>query len=95
MSEPVWAFEKEPPFEPMTETGVNLCAYFDLMPDEKLRTYDPRFTDAELMAWDGNFTSEGELFLPCCESEEVHPEMYRRYIEQCIRYRSRVRALVR
>ena len=30
-------------------------------------------------------------FLPCCESEEVEVEMYRRYIAACIRYRDRVR----
>ena len=91
MQEPVWNFEGEPPFEEMSETGINLCAYFDAMSDAKLRTYDPKFSDDELMVWDGNFTSEGTLLLPCCESEDVEPDMYRRYIEQCIRYRDSVR----
>ena len=37
MTEPNWNFEGEPPFEPRTEAGINLCAYFDAMPDAKLR----------------------------------------------------------
>jgi hypothetical protein len=91
MTEPKWNFEGEPPFEPRTEAGINLCAYFDAMPDAKLKTYDPAMSDDELMAWDGNFKTDGDLFLPCCESEEVEPEMYRRYIAEVIRYRERVR----
>jgi hypothetical protein len=89
--EPTWNFEGEPRFEEMSETGTNLCAYFDAMSDAKLRTYDPSFSDEALMAWDDNFTSDGDLLLPCCESESVDAAMYRRYIEQCIRYRDRVR----
>jgi hypothetical protein len=91
-NEPAWDFESEPPFEPMSETGTNLCAYLDVMPDARLATYDPGFSDDELMSWDGNFTSEGTLLLPCCESEEVDPAMYRRYAAQCIGYRQRVRS---
>lgn len=90
-SEPTWNFEGEPRFEPMSETGINLCAYFDAMPDAKLNSYDATFSDEALMEWDGNFTSEGNLLLPCCESDDVEPGMYRRYIEECIRYRDRVR----
>ena len=89
--EPPWNFEGEPPFEEMSETGLNLCAYFDAMSDAKLKTYDPAFTDEELMEWDGNFTSDGDLLLPCCETEDVDPAMYRRYLAQCIAYRNRVR----
>lgn len=92
MGEPNWNFEGEPPFEDMSETGVNLCAYFDAMPDEKMRTYRPDMSDEELMRWDGNFTTDGDLLLPCCESEDVDPAMYRRFIEACMRYRDRARA---
>lgn len=92
MAEPAWAFELEPPFEEMSEAGINLCAYFDAMPDSKLGTWNPEFSDAELMDWDGEFTSDGTLLLPCCESEEVEPAMYRRFIAACITYRDRVRA---
>lgn len=92
MTEPSWNFEGEPPFEPRTEAGINLCAYFDAMPDAKLKTFDPAMSDDALMRWDGNFKSDGDMLLPCVESEEVDVEMYRRYIAQCIAYRDRVRA---
>ena len=92
MTEPKWNFEGEPPFEPRTEAGINLCAYFDAMPDARLKTYDPGMSDADLMEWDGNFKSDGEMLLPCTESEEVGVELYRRYIAECIKYRDRVRA---
>jgi hypothetical protein len=91
VAEPQWNFEGERPFPEMSETGINLCAYFDAMPDDKLRTWRSDFSDGALMTWDGNFTSEGNLLLPCCESEDVDPAMYRAYIEACIRYRDRVR----
>lgn len=91
MSEPHWNFEGEPAFEEMSETGINLCAYFDAMSDAKLKTYDTAFTDEQLMEWDDNFTSEGTLLLPCSETEEVDPQMYRRFAAECIRYRERVR----
>ncbi|MGE0408233.1 MAG: hypothetical protein AB7P23_03100 [Amphiplicatus sp.] len=87
-----WDFEAHAPFRQMTETGVNLCAYFDAVPQSKMITYSPFMTDEELIAWDGNFTEEGVLFLPCCESENVDPQMYRRYIEACIAYRELVLA---
>lgn len=90
--DPRWNFENEPPFEPRTEAGINLCAYFDAMPDVKLKSFDPGMGDAELMEWDCNFKSDGEMLLPCTESEEVDVAMYRRYIAACIRYRDRVRA---
>ena len=91
MSEPAWDFEGEPAAEPMSETGYNLRAYFDAMPDAKLVQYDPSWSDDELMEWDGNFTDEGNLLLVCSESDDVDPEMYRRVIEECIAYRDRVR----
>lgn len=91
MSEPSWNFEGEPSTEPMSETGYNLRAYFDAMPDAKMMEYDPAWSDEALMAWDGNFTDEGNLLLVCSESEDVDPAMYRRYIEACIQYRDRVR----
>ena len=95
MTEPRWNFEGEPPFEPRTEAGINLCAYFDAMPDDKLKDYNPTMSDEELMRWDGNFKSDGELLLPCTESEGVDVDMYRRYIEACISYRDRVRERLR
>jgi hypothetical protein len=91
VSEPSWNFEGEPPFEPRTEAGINLCAYFDAMPDAKLRAFDPGFSDKEVMRWDENLKSDGDMLLPCTASAEVDVAMYRRYIAECIRYRDRVR----
>lgn len=94
MPEPRWNFEGEPPFEPRTEAGINLCAYFDGMPDSKLKTFDPAMSDDALMRWDGNFKSDGDMLLPCTESEEVDVEMYRRYMAENISYRNRVRGML-
>jgi len=90
MEQPVWNFEQEPSSEPMDETSINLRAYFDRVPDEKIQQYDPSWTDDELMKWDDNFTDEGSLLLLCCE-RDVGVKEYRRVLEQCIVYRNRVR----
>ncbi len=82
-----WNFEQSPTDEALDEAGVNLRAYFDAMPDEKMRQYRPEWSDAVLMAWDDNFTDEGVLFLPCSESSEVDIDRYRRVLEQAIAYR--------
>ena len=44
MQQPVWNFEQEPSREPMDETSVNLRAYFDRMPDEKMTQYSPAWS---------------------------------------------------
>jgi hypothetical protein len=90
MQQPIWNFEQDPTDEAMDETSFNLRAYFDRMEDDKLKTYSPSFTDEELIEWDGNFKSDGDLFLPCTE-RDVDVEEYRRVIAQCIEYRNRVR----
>ena len=90
-TEPNWNFEGEPAFEEMSETGINLCAYFDRMADDKLRQYSRAWNDEQLMEWDGNFKSDGDLLLPCSE-RDIDVTEYRRVIEQCIRYRDRVRS---
>jgi hypothetical protein len=61
------------------------------MTDEKLRQYSPSWDDVQLMVWDGNFKSDGDLLLPCSE-RDVDVAEYRRVLEQCIRYRDRVRS---
>ena len=91
MQQPPWNFEQDASDEPMDETSFNLRAYFDRMDDAKLREYRPEWSDAQLMQWDGNFKSDGDLLLPCSE-REVDVTEYRRVIAQCIRYRDRVRA---
>ncbi len=55
------------PPRPEPDPTINLRAYFDRMPDEKLRQYRPEWSGARLAAWDGNVKSDGALLLPCCE----------------------------
>lgn len=90
MEQPLWNFEQEPSGEPMDETSVNLRAYFDRMPDDKMQQYSPSFSDQQLMEWDGNFRDDGNLLMLCSE-RDVDADEYRAVIEECIRYRNRVR----
>jgi hypothetical protein len=46
-----------------------------------------------VVEWDGNFRDDGNLMLVCCE-RDVDVKEYRRVLEECIRYRERVRAKV-
>lgn len=85
MDEAVWNFEQQP-HEPTDETGVNLRAYFDRMPDEKMRRYSPSWSDGQVIEWDGNFKDDGALFLICTE-RDIGVGEYRRVLEECIRYR--------
>ena len=74
----------------MDETGVNLRAYFDRMPDEKMRGYSSAWTDQQVIEWDENFRNDGNLMLLCSE-RDVDVVEYRSVLEECIRYRDRVR----
>jgi hypothetical protein len=91
MEQPIWNFEQEPTDQPMDETGVNLRAYLDRMDDEKMRQYSSDWTDERVIEWDGNFRDDGELMMFCCE-RDVEVREYREVLEECIRYRDRVRA---
>jgi hypothetical protein len=88
--QPVWNFEQDAHHEPGDETTINLRAYFDRMPDAKMRAYDPKWTDEQVKQWDGNFRDDGALMLVCSE-RDVEVAEYREVLEQCIRYRDRVR----
>jgi hypothetical protein len=80
-------FERLPEGMAMDETDINLRAYFSHMPDEKLKQYNPRWTDEEMIAWDQeNFKDDGTLFLICSE-RDVEAEEYRRVLEEHIRFR--------
>lgn len=95
MEQPIWNFEQEQWVDEFPdETSYNLRAYFDRMPDEKMRQYSPEWPDEQVMEWDDNFTSEGNLMLGCSE-RDVLIEEYRRVLEQAIAYRERVRAPAR
>ena len=86
-----WSFELEPWSEPHDETSVNLRAYFDRMPNQKMREYRREWSDDQVIEWDGNFRSDGALFLTCSE-RDVEIGEYRRVLEECIAYRNRVRS---
>jgi len=89
MDQPVWNFEQEP-HEPTDETGVNLRAYFDRMPDDKMQRYSRAWTDEQVVEWDGNFRDDGALMLICSE-RDVEIAEYRKVLEECIRYRDGIR----
>ena len=91
MKQPIWNFEEYASNVPGDETSVNLRAYFDRMPDDRMREYSPSWTDQQIMEWDENFTSEGELLLPCSE-RDVDVQEYRSVLEECIKYRDQVRS---
>jgi len=93
MEQPVWNFEQEPGDERLDETSVNLRAYFDRMPDEKMQQYRSDWTDEQVIEWDNNFRDDGNLLLLCCE-RAVDLREYRRVLENCIEYRNRVRAVI-
>jgi hypothetical protein len=91
MQQPVWNFEQEPwTDERPDETSINLRAYFDRMPDEKMQQYSKSWTDQQVLEWESNFKNDGGLMIACCE-REVEVDEYRRVIEQAIAYRDRVR----
>jgi hypothetical protein len=94
MEQPIWNFEQDPSDKPMDETSVNLRAYFDRMPDEKMRQYSPSMSDEQVMEWDGNFKSDGDFMILCSE-RDVEVGEYREVLEECIRYRDRVRATLK
>ena len=90
MEQPIWNFEQDPTDERMDETGVNLRAYFDRMPDEKMQQYSSSWSDEQVLEWDENFRDDGNLMLMCSE-RDVDVGEYRKVLEEAIRYRDRVR----
>jgi hypothetical protein len=91
MQQPIWNFEQEPFVdERPDETSFNLRAYFDRMPDEKMRQYSPQWTDEQVAQWCGDFKDDGSLFITCCE-RDVDIAEFRRVLGQAIAYRDRVR----
>ena len=93
MEQPIWNFEQEPSDKSMDETSVNLRAYFDRMPDEKMQQYSPNMSDEQLTEWDGNFKNDGD-FMTFCSERDVDVGEYREVLEACIRYRDRVRPVI-
>lgn len=79
-------FEVLPAEKLMDETDINLRSYFSRQTDERLREYRPEWSDEQLMAWDDNFTSDGNLFLICSE-RDVDVKEYREVLEEHLRLR--------
>jgi hypothetical protein len=93
MIQPVWNFEQEPYGEPPDETAINLRSYFDRMLDDKVRQYSAAWDDESVIEWDGNFRDDGNLMIACCE-RDIDVAEYRRVLEECVRYRKRVRGQI-
>jgi hypothetical protein len=91
MEQPMWNFEQNYEGESGDETSINLRAYFDRMPDDKMQQYLSSWTDEEVIEWDANFRDDGNLMILCCE-REVDVTEYREVLEECIKYRDRIRA---
>lgn len=79
-------YETMPHGMPMDETDVNLRSYFSRMSDERLLQYDPAWSDEQVIEWDGNFTSDGDLFLICSE-RDVEIDEYRQVLEEHMGFR--------
>ncbi|MGE0533859.1 MAG: hypothetical protein AB7O68_02735 [Pirellulales bacterium] len=79
-------YEVLPAGRDMDETDINLRSYFSRLSDERLREYQPEWTDEQVMAWDDNFTVDGNLFMICCE-RDVEIDEYRQVLEEHMRLR--------
>ena len=91
MEQPIWNFEQEPCVdERPDETSINLRAYFDRMPDDKMQQYSPDWSDERVTEWDGNFRDDGALMIACCE-RDVDAAEYRRVLELARAYRDRTK----
>lgn len=68
------------------ETDINFRAYLSRISDDKLREFNPDWSDQELMEWDGNFRSDGALMLVCCE-RDIEIDEYRSVLAEHIQRR--------
>ena len=65
------------------ETDISVRAYFARMSDDRLHEYRRDWADEQVIAWDGNFRSDGALMLVCCE-RDVEIDEYRRILHEHI-----------
>lgn len=79
-------FERPPGSGPLDETDVNLRGYLAGLADAHLALYDPSWPDERVMAWNGNFRSDGCLMLVCCQRDVAVSE-FRRVLEEHLRLR--------
>ncbi len=73
--------------KPSDETDINLRAYLSRMSAARLREYDPVWSDEKVIAWDGNFRSDGALMSVCCECH-VEIAEYRKVVAGHLRKRA-------
>lgn len=85
-------YERLPAGKEMDETDINLRAHLSRIPAEKLKQYDPSWTDEQLMEWDGNFREDDCLMLVCSE-RDVPVDEYRDVLEEHIGFRRQYGAL--
>ena len=79
-------FERFPGDQPPDETDLSLRAYLAGLCAEHLAQYDASWSDEQVLAWDGNFRSDGALMLVCCERDvDVHE--FRQVLEEHLAYR--------
>ena len=79
-------FEHLPGDGPLDETDVSLRAYLARLPDDKIAEYDPKWTNEQLIVWDGNFRSDGALMLVCCE-RDIDVADFRQALEKHLQHR--------
>jgi hypothetical protein len=79
-------YEHLPGDGPLDETDVSLRAYLAGLSDQHLAEYDPAWSDEQVLAWNGNFRSDGALMLVCCE-RDIDIADFRRALEEHLRYR--------
>ena len=53
--------------------------------EEHLAEYEPSWPDEQVLDWDGNFRSDGQLMLVCCE-RDVDVQEFRRVLELHLRF---------
>lgn len=80
-------YEHLPGDGPLDETDVSLRAYLANLSDDHLAEYDPSWSDEQVREWDGNFRSDGDLMLVCCE-RDVDVGEFRRVLEKHLEYRT-------
>lgn len=79
-------YERLPAGTPMDETDINLRAHLSRFSAEKLRQYDPSWSDEQVMEWDGDFREDDCLMLVCSE-RDIPVDEYRQVLEEHIALR--------
>ena len=79
-------YEHLPAGQQMDEVDVSLRAHFAKMTDQRLTEYNPTWSDEQVIEWEPDFRSDGNLMMICVE-RDVDIDEYRRVIEEHIAFR--------